>query len=130
MAGNNTLHAEVVLSSELSILLLSVIIYYFVDGFTMGAQSIIVPYLYFICIPLGIIIELSAFHANRVYVDVLASIVLFVTVMICLPIHFWKNTSEFMKRRINELPKATSKHWEIESYITKREKGNNLIKKE
>lgn len=122
MAGKTTLHTEVVIVSEISIILLLLIMYCFVDVWRMGARSIIVPYFYFIFIPVGIIVELPVFHVNRLYVDIMCGGLFFMTLMVALPIHFWKNTSEFMKRWLNEIPTATCKHWEIESYITKKEK--------
>lgn len=122
MAGTKSLQAEIILTAELGVVLIIVVVYCFFDVMRMGARAIVVPYVYFVCIPLGMIFELSAFHVNRLCTDILAIVILIVTIMIALPIHFWKNTSEFMKRHVNEMPKNTTKQWEIESHITKKEK--------
>lgn len=122
MAGKTTFYPEVMLTTQLCLLLWILIAYCYFDVSKMGARGIVMPYVYFISIALGMLVEMSIFHVNRIYTDILAILILIVTILIALPIHFWKNSSEFMKRHANESPKVTSKQWEIQSPTTKKAK--------
>ena len=110
-AGKTTLYPELIINIYLFVLLIIIIIYILCDIYFLGARSLVIPYAYFITIPIGLIIELPTIHSNRVYVDVMCGIILFVIVIIALPLHFWKTSLEFVKRCMNEaLPQNHNKY--------------------
>jgi len=112
-AGKTHIYCELIMLIYLFLLLIIIIVYILCDMYFLGARSLLIPYAYFIFIPLGLIIELPTIHSNRVYVDVMCGIILFVVVVIALPLHFWKTSLEFIKRHMNEVSPHNRNRYQI-----------------
>lgn len=112
-AGKTSMYSELIMLIYLFLLFIIIIVYILCDIYFLGARSLLIPYAYFIFIPLGLVIELPTIHSNRVYVDVMCGIILFVVVVIALPLHFWKTSLEFIKRHMNEISPQNRNRYQI-----------------
>lgn len=123
-AGTNYLHAEFIIVVVLSIILCLLVMYTFIDIFLMGARDLIYPYLIFLIIPIGIIIELTPNHINRIYIDVMCGFIIALEIFVSLPLHYWKTTSEFI-RRYKKVTTSDAKKWNIQNETPLRDSENN-----
>ena len=75
------------------------ILYTVFDVALLNARTLVFPYLLILLTIIGIVFELSPYHPNRIYIDIVCGCIVFYILLIALPVHFWRTSIEFVKRK-------------------------------
>jgi hypothetical protein len=96
--GRNDIFIEFFLLLFMLAMFMVIIVYTIVDVIWLITRTLLFPYLITVLSILGIFIELSPHHPNRQYIDIVGGFLILYIILIALPIHFWRSTTELVKR--------------------------------
>lgn len=108
-------YSETVLVGVLFLLSVIVVIYTAIDHWWMRSRSLTIPFVLFLSIGLGTLIEFQPEHVNGKYVYVASSFLVTIT-FICLVVHHISSSKEMVDRVLNDPYYQMKKHKQIQPF--------------